>query len=218
MTDILVITGLVGRGPVAGGRRPRGPRLVRRRQPARPRSSRRWPSSAAAGARRIEHLALVVGSGAHQADITEVVARLRADGHRVRILFLEASTPELVRRYGSTRRKHPLADGSQSVMDLIEDERELLEPVQGQGRPGHRHHRAQRPPAQGPARRRVRRGRAGGRHADHGHVVRLQARPPPRRRPRARLPVPAQPVLGRGPAAPHRPRARGASSTCSATR
>jgi len=76
-----------------------------------------------------DHLALVVGSGGHQADITEVVPRLRAEGHRVRIMFLEASTPEIVRRYGSTRRKHPLSDGSQSVMDLIEYERDLLEPV-----------------------------------------------------------------------------------------
>jgi UPF0042 nucleotide-binding protein len=79
----------------------------------------------------LDRLALVVGSGSHQADIIEVVGRLRANGHRVRILFLEAATPELVRRFGSTRRKHPLSDGSQSVIDLIEHERELLDPVRG---------------------------------------------------------------------------------------
>jgi UPF0042 nucleotide-binding protein len=77
----------------------------------------------------IGRLALVVGSGTHQADILEVIGRLRSAGHRVRVLFLEAATPALVTRYGSTRRKHPLSDGSQSVLDLIEQERELLEPV-----------------------------------------------------------------------------------------
>jgi UPF0042 nucleotide-binding protein len=82
-----------------------------------------------AGGSTIERLALVVGSSAHQADIIDVIARLRASGHRVRILFLEASTPEIVKRYGSTRRKHPLDDGSLSVLDLVAHERDLLEPV-----------------------------------------------------------------------------------------
>jgi len=128
MTDILVITGLSGAG---------------RSQAADDLEDRGWfvvdnlPTSliekvAELGGSRgssIEHLALVVGSGSHQADIAEVVDRLRDDGHRVRILFLEASTPEIVRRYGSTRRKHPLSSGAQSVLDLIEQERALLEPV-----------------------------------------------------------------------------------------
>jgi UPF0042 nucleotide-binding protein len=77
----------------------------------------------------IGRLALVVGSGTHQADILEVIGRLRSAGHRVRVLFLEAATPVLVSRFGSTRRRHPLSDGSQSLLDLIEQERELLEPV-----------------------------------------------------------------------------------------
>jgi UPF0042 nucleotide-binding protein len=77
----------------------------------------------------IGRLALVVGSGTHQADILEVIGRLRSAGHRVRVLLLEAATPVLVSRFGSTRRRHPLSDGSQSLLDLIEQERELLEPV-----------------------------------------------------------------------------------------
>jgi UPF0042 nucleotide-binding protein len=77
----------------------------------------------------IGRLALVVGTGTHQADILEVIGRLRSAGHRVRVLFLEAATPVLVSRFGSTRRRHPLSDGSQSLLDLIEQERELLEPV-----------------------------------------------------------------------------------------
>jgi UPF0042 nucleotide-binding protein len=77
-------------------------------------------------------LALVVGSGPHQADIVDVVSRLRRAGHRVRILFLEAATAEVVRRYGSTRRKHPLGEGAGTVVDAIEDERRLLDPVKGE--------------------------------------------------------------------------------------
>jgi RNase adapter protein RapZ len=79
-----------------------------------------------------EHLALVVGSGPHQADIIDVMGRLRLAGHRVRMLFLDASDAELVRRYGSTRRKHPLGDAGITVLDAIQAERELLEPVKGE--------------------------------------------------------------------------------------
>ena len=38
-------------------------------------------------------LALVVGAAAHQTDAVVIVQRLREAGHRVRILFLDASTP-----------------------------------------------------------------------------------------------------------------------------
>ena len=79
-----------------------------------------------------EHLALVVGSGPHQADIIDVMGRLRLAGHRVRMLFLDASDAELVRRYGSTRRKHPVGDAGITVLDAIQAERELLEPVKGE--------------------------------------------------------------------------------------
>ncbi len=58
----------------------------------------------------IERLALVVGTSPYQADILDAVESLRAADHRVRIVFLEASTPELVKRYGSTRRRHPLGE------------------------------------------------------------------------------------------------------------
>src|SRR5262249_34567122 len=79
-----------------------------------------------------EHLALVVGSGPHQADIIDVMGRLRRGGHRVRMLFLDASDAELVRRYGSTRRKHPLGEAASTVLDAIQEERTLLEPVKGE--------------------------------------------------------------------------------------
>jgi UPF0042 nucleotide-binding protein len=131
MTDILVIAGLSGAG---------------RSQAANSLEDLGWfvidnlPSSlvekvaelGTAPGSKTGRLALVVGSGPHQADIVDVVGRLRRAGHRVLILFLEASTAEVVRRYGSTRRKHPLGDDAGSVVDAIEDERRLLEPMKGE--------------------------------------------------------------------------------------
>ncbi len=76
-------------------------------------------------------LALVVGAATHQTDAVIVVHRLREAGHRVRVLFLDASTPELVLRYGATKRKHPLASRFSSVEEAIHEERSILETVKG---------------------------------------------------------------------------------------
>jgi RNase adapter protein RapZ len=74
----------------------------------------------------IEKLCLVVGNARQQAGILGAVDTLRSEGHRVRILFLEASTRELVRRYEATRRKHPLSDGTIGLEDVIERERQQI--------------------------------------------------------------------------------------------
>lgn len=76
-------------------------------------------------------LALVVGAATQQTDAVGVVSRLRQAGHRVRVLFMDAATPELVRRYVQTRRKHPLAHGEMSVEEAIVAERRMLETVKG---------------------------------------------------------------------------------------
>ncbi len=55
-------------------------------------------------------------------DFAEVQERLEGAGHRVEVLFLEAPTDVLVRRYSETRRKHPMGHLPQA----IDDERELL--------------------------------------------------------------------------------------------
>ena len=74
----------------------------------------------------IEKLCLVVGNARQQAGILGAMNVLRAQGHTVRILFLEASTRELVRRYEATRRKHPLSDGSAGLEAVIERERSTV--------------------------------------------------------------------------------------------
>lgn len=78
----------------------------------------------------IDRLALVGGRQHHA--LLEKVAELRAAEHEVTVLFLDASTPELVRRYNATRRRHPLADEAAGLVESIELERSQLDPVRAQ--------------------------------------------------------------------------------------
>lgn len=122
MTDILVVTGLSGGG---------------RSQAADNLEDMGWfvvdnlpvvlidkvvELSGEAGG-EINKLCLVVGNARQQAGILGAIESLRLQGHRVRIVFLEASTRELVRRYEATRRRHPLSDGTMGLEDVIERER-----------------------------------------------------------------------------------------------
>ncbi len=75
----------------------------------------------------IERLALV--SGRNHEGLLREVAQMRADGHQVTLLFLDAATPSLVQRYDATRRRHPFASGSDGVLEAIEHERSLLTTV-----------------------------------------------------------------------------------------
>jgi UPF0042 nucleotide-binding protein len=77
-------------------------------------------------------VALVVGAGAHSPGLMPSLGALRSSGARVRQLFLDASTDVLVRRYESTRRRHPLLAAGEGLADAIERERSLLEPVKAE--------------------------------------------------------------------------------------
>lgn len=72
----------------------------------------------------IERLALV--SGRNYGPVLDTVASLRAAGHKVTVLFLDAQDADLVRRYDATRRKHPLANEAPGLIEAIVLERELL--------------------------------------------------------------------------------------------
>lgn len=77
----------------------------------------------------IENVALVVGTGEYRNEIAGALDDLRlTSGSRVRTLFLQTRTPELVRRYEATRRRHPFA-GYDSLSEAIDAEREALDPV-----------------------------------------------------------------------------------------
>lgn len=77
----------------------------------------------------IDRLALVAGRQ-HEEILTRV-GELRANSHQVTVLFLDATTPELVRRYDATRRRHPLADRADGLVESIELERAALDPLRG---------------------------------------------------------------------------------------
>jgi UPF0042 nucleotide-binding protein len=75
----------------------------------------------------IERLALVAGR--QHIDVLPKVSALRGEGHRVRIVFLDATTAELVTRYDATRRKHPLDAEAEGLVEAIDLERRLLDSV-----------------------------------------------------------------------------------------
>ncbi|MEM1411828.1 MAG: RNase adapter RapZ [Pseudomonadota bacterium] len=56
--------------------------------------------------------------------------RLREGGIRTEVLFLDARDEMLLKRFGETRRRHPLAQGEGGLAAAIEKERELLAPLQ----------------------------------------------------------------------------------------
>jgi RNase adapter protein RapZ len=56
----------------------------------------------------------------------EIVAREKARGNDVRVIFLDASDESLVRRFSESRRPHPLARDGQALPDAIAEERRVL--------------------------------------------------------------------------------------------
>lgn len=77
----------------------------------------------------IDHLVLV--SGRNHAELLTHVNDLKAAGHRVSMLYLEASTQMLVKRYEASRRRHPFDSDGSGVLEAIERERVALEEVKG---------------------------------------------------------------------------------------
>ena len=54
------------------------------------------------------------------------LAEFKRRGIDVRVLFLEAKTDTLIKRFSETRRRHPLSDGKLTLTECIERERGLL--------------------------------------------------------------------------------------------
>ena len=74
---------------------------------------------------RMIALGVDIREGEYLAHLMETLDKLRAQGHKPEVLFLEAAEETLVRRYQETRRRHPLAaDGS--VLEGIRAERLAL--------------------------------------------------------------------------------------------
>jgi len=54
----------------------------------------------------------------------QTIGKLRSSGHRLEVMFLDASDPVLLRRFSETRRRHPLS--GDDLIDGIRRDRELM--------------------------------------------------------------------------------------------
>ena len=63
------------------------------------------------------------------AEIPELVTNLRRAGMAAELLFLQAETEVILKRFGETRRKHPLTDSETGLEEAIAKEQDLLGPV-----------------------------------------------------------------------------------------
>ena len=73
-------------------------------------------------------LGVDVRSGHFLHGLPEVLADLRAAGHRVQVIFFDASDDVLLSRFSETRRPHPQA-GQESIQEGISRERKALESI-----------------------------------------------------------------------------------------
>lgn len=74
-------------------------------------------------------ISIDVRSGETLDQLPQLVADLKAQGIDLRVLFLEAKTNTLVKRFSETRRRHPLSSGERSLPECINLEREMLNDV-----------------------------------------------------------------------------------------
>lgn len=130
MREIVVITGMsgAGRSSAADDLEDLGWYVIDNLPPSLIRNVAELPDGPGEG---VDKVALVVGTGPYHQEVVEALGALRATGAEVRTVFLDAATDVLVRRFDSTRRRHPLASG-ESVAEAIERERAVLEPVRAQ--------------------------------------------------------------------------------------
>ncbi len=62
-------------------------------------------------------------------DLPDIVQQLRGQGIECTIIFLDAQSDALIKRFSETRRKHPLADPKLSLAEAMQLERKMLEPI-----------------------------------------------------------------------------------------
>lgn len=64
--------------------------------------------------------------------IAATLGEVRSLGHRLDVIFLDATDETLIRRYSETRRRHPLSGETVSLAEAIQRERGMLEGVRSQ--------------------------------------------------------------------------------------
>lgn len=61
--------------------------------------------------------------------LNEILQRLKSDGIKVTVIFLQARRSDLIRRYSETRRKHPLSNKITGLAEAIDLEETILAPI-----------------------------------------------------------------------------------------
>ena len=79
----------------------------------------------------VRRLAVVCDVRAHEFfdELAGEIARLKDRGVDSRVLFLEADDDTLLRRFKETRRRHPLGEDGQTVLEAVKAEREALSDI-----------------------------------------------------------------------------------------
>lgn len=78
----------------------------------------------------LERVAVSVDArSAALASLPDTIARLRGRGVDCRVIFLEANSQALLRRFSETRRRHPLTNLGMTLVEAIEKERSLLQHI-----------------------------------------------------------------------------------------
>jgi UPF0042 nucleotide-binding protein len=125
MTEFVVITGMsgAGRSTAAGVFEDQGWFVIDNMPVA---LMPKVAELATLPASAIDRVAFVAGWNTDPAELTPMLDDLARAGSRVRTIFLDAGTDVLIRRYESTRRRHPVGAG-EVLGAAIEQERQLLE-------------------------------------------------------------------------------------------
>lgn len=74
-----------------------------------------------------------VRSGNSVVLLPQYIEKIRRQGVDVHVLFLDAQSDTLVKRFSETRRLHPLSDGVRTLPECVTRERELLAEISGIG-------------------------------------------------------------------------------------
>ncbi len=79
----------------------------------------------------IEKIAIVVDTRSHKTlqQLPLAIKNINALGADVKIIYLEASSEILIKRFSETRRKHPLSHHTKTIIDCIYEEQEILSTV-----------------------------------------------------------------------------------------
>lgn len=73
-----------------------------------------------------ERVVIGIGGGGYTGAVSDAVDQLRGTADDVQLIFLDATNDELVKRFETTRRRHPLDDGTSLLSTAIKREREHL--------------------------------------------------------------------------------------------